>query len=264
MARRPPAARPWSRPRSRAVVPAVSTTVPPARRRSSRAADRSAPTVAVPSTPSRSHIRLVRVVRLGAVGDAPAGVRLAGDEQRLQVRDRPAGGQVAEVAGQPEHPGQLGGDLAFHRGGRRAAVQGMVVGVDQHRGEVAGHRGRVRGLEHLPGVARVEERVIVRQPAGELREGRGEPFVADLSDAWCSNGPNPACHSSTASTPPLSQRLRSISAPLHAPPSGPARPAAPLAPARTPSWQPGSRPQAGGPALGRGHSRARCCPHAAA
>ena len=122
----------------------------------------------------------VRVVRVRAVGDTPAGVQFAGHEQRLQVGDGAAGGEVPQVGAEAEHCCQLRGYLAFHPGGGRAAVQRVVVRVDQHRGEVAGHGGRVRGFEHLPGVPRVEERVVVRQALGELGERRPEPLVADL------------------------------------------------------------------------------------
>jgi hypothetical protein len=55
----------------------------------------------------------------------------------------------------------------------------VVVRVDQHGGEVADHGRRVRGLEHLARVLRVEEGIVVRQPPGELLEGGGEAVVLD-------------------------------------------------------------------------------------
>ena len=107
----------------------------------------------------------VGVVRLLAVGDAEAGVGFPGHVEGLQVGDRAAGCQVTEVGVQAEHGGQQGDRLLLHLAGRGAAVQGVVVRVDEHRGEIAGHGGRVRGLEHLAGVGRVEKRVVARAAA---------------------------------------------------------------------------------------------------
>ncbi len=122
----------------------------------------------------------VRVVGLGAVGDAPAGVEFPGDEQGLEVGDRAAGGEVAEVRVVAEHRGELRDGLPLHRRGGGAAVQRVVVRVDQHGGEVADHGGGVRGLEHLARVARVEEGVVVLQSPGELLEDGGETVVVDV------------------------------------------------------------------------------------
>jgi hypothetical protein len=108
------------------------------------------------------------VVRVDAVRDRLARMDLPGDEQRLQVGDRAAAGEVPEVVGVSEHRRQLGDNILFHRGRRRSAVERVVVGVDQHRGDVADHRRRVRRLEHLGGVARVVERVVVAQPSAQL------------------------------------------------------------------------------------------------
>ena len=106
----------------------------------------------------------VRVVRLGAVGNAKTGMRFPRDVQRFEVRDRAASGEMPEVLTVSEHPGKLADDLLFHRRRRRAAVKRVVVRVDQHGGEIAGYRRRMRRLQHLPGVSRVEERVVVGQP----------------------------------------------------------------------------------------------------
>ena len=131
----------------------------------------------------------VGVVGVGAVGDAQAGMQLARHEQRLEVGDRAAAGQVAEVLAEPEHGGELRDDLAFHRGGRRPAVEGMVVRVDQHRGDVAEHRGRVRWLQHLPDVAGVEERVVVPQPGGQLGVGGANGARVDVEGVVRGVGP---------------------------------------------------------------------------
>ena len=121
----------------------------------------------------------VGVVRLLAVGDAEAGMEFPGHVEGLQVGDRAAGGQVAEVGAQAEHGSQSGNRLLLHLAGRRAAIQRVVVRVDEHRGEIPRHGSRVRGLEHLAGVGRVEERVVAAQPPGEFGEDAGEPLVTD-------------------------------------------------------------------------------------
>jgi hypothetical protein len=95
-------------------------------------------------------------------------VDLAGDEQRLQVGDGAAAGQVPQVLGEPEHRRQLRHHLLLHPGGGGTAVQGVVVGVDQHGADVADDRRRVRRLEHLPDVAGMEERIVLPQPHLQL------------------------------------------------------------------------------------------------
>ena len=61
-----------------------------------------------------------------------AGMGLTGHEQGLEVGDRAAAGQVAEVLAEAEHRRQLGDDLLLHLRGGRPTVEGVVVGVDQH------------------------------------------------------------------------------------------------------------------------------------
>ena len=123
----------------------------------------------------------VGVVGVGAVGDAFAGVGFPGYEQGFQVRDGAAAGEMTEEFGAvPEHVGKLGDDLLLHLRGGRPAVQRVVVRVDEHGGDVPDHRDRVRWLEHLPGVAGVEERVILAQPAGQLGEGGRQLRRIDL------------------------------------------------------------------------------------
>ena len=79
-----------------------------------------------------------------------------------------------------EHDGEVGHDLLLHLGCDLAAVEGVVVRVHQHGGEVTGDGGRMRRLQHLPGVAGMEVRVVIAHPVGELRKGGREPLVADL------------------------------------------------------------------------------------
>jgi hypothetical protein len=110
-------------------------------------------------------------------------VRLPRDEQRLEVGDRAAAGEVSEVGVEPEHVGERGHGLAFHPRGGGAAVLGVVVRVDQHRRQVARDRHGMRRLEHLAGIVGVEERVVVREPLGQLGERRPEPVGVDLL-AW--------------------------------------------------------------------------------
>ena len=153
----------------------------------------------------------VRVVRVGAVRDSLARMAFPGDEQRFEVGDRAAAGQVSEVRRVAEHPGQIGDHLLLHPGGRRAAVERVVVGVDQHRRQVADDRGRVRRLQHLADVARVEERVVVPQPLQQLsllgsRTPPGRPGATDGSGY----APNSAIQPLNAS---IDAARRSVSSP---------------------------------------------------
>jgi hypothetical protein len=181
------------------------------------------------------------VVRLLAVGDAEAGVGFPGHEERLQVGDRAAAGQVAEVGAQAEHGGQRGDRLLLHLAGRGAAVQRVVIRVDEHRGQVAGHGSRVRGLEHLAGVGRVEERVVAAQPPGEFGEDAGEPLVTDEHRRVGLERPEPIL--------PLLDRLDGAVQPAlqvhpETVPPGAGRPAEPSSGARpdpVPRWSPAAR-----------------------
>ncbi|MNS63177.1 hypothetical protein D3C72_962650 [compost metagenome] len=74
-----------------------------------------------------------------------------------------------------EHRGEIGDRFALEVGGGGAAVEGVVVGVDLHGHQVGDHGDRVRRLEHLAGVARVVEGVVVVEPVGEVGQ--------DLRDA---------------------------------------------------------------------------------
>ena len=120
-----------------------------------------------------AHARM-RVVRVGAVGDPFARMRLAGGPERLEIGDRAARGEVAEVVGEAEHARETGDDLLLHPRRGWPAVEGMVVGIDEHGGDVAEDCRGMRGLEHLADVARMPEGVVVGQPLLQAGERRGE------------------------------------------------------------------------------------------
>ena len=76
--------------------------------------------------------------------------------------------EVAQAGGrQPEHDAQLVDDLHLQPAGPRPAVERVVVGIDEHRRQVAGHGHGVGRLEHLARVARVKEGVVVGHPLAE-------------------------------------------------------------------------------------------------
>ena len=160
------------------VVPGVATTVPtpPARSRAASASRSIRPRAScahglVARADDGGHAR-VRVVRVLAGDDRAVRVQLARHPERLEVRDRARGGQVPEVLRQREHLGDLRDRLALHLGRRGAAVEGVVVRVEQHRRRVGRPRDRRRRLEHLAGVARVGVRIGVAEPLGQLGERR--------------------------------------------------------------------------------------------
>ena len=77
--------------------------------------------------------------------------------------------------GQPEHDPQLIDDLHLQPARPRPAVERVVVGVDEHRRQVAGHRHGVGRLEHLARVARVKEGVVIGHPLPEGVPRGGQP-----------------------------------------------------------------------------------------
>ena len=112
---------------------------------------------------------LMGVVGLLAEGDGGVRPQLARDEEGFQVGDGPARAEVAEeVGGVMEHRGDGGHRLPLQRGGRRPPVEGMIVWIDEHRHQICGSRRRMGRLQHLAGVARVEEGVVVPQPPAQL------------------------------------------------------------------------------------------------
>ncbi len=96
----------------------------------------------------------------------------AGHPEGLEVRHRAAAAEVAEEGRRlpAEHPGDLGDRLLLHARALAASVERVVVGVQPHREGVGEPRGRVRRLEHLAGVERVEVRIVVLEPIGDLFE----------------------------------------------------------------------------------------------
>ena len=141
----------------------------------------------------------MRVVGVGAVRDRLTGVDLAGDEERFQVGDGAAAGQVPQVLGEAEHRGQLRHDLLLHAGSGRPAVQGVVVGVDQHGADVTDYRRRVRWLEHLPDIAGMEERVVLPQPSCSAPVARSSSSRGTSSEGCGAKSPYPAIQPVVAS-----------------------------------------------------------------
>ena len=72
-----------------------------------------------------------------------------------------------------EHAGDLGNGLNLHLGAGAAAIAGVVIGVDRHGQRIGGARHRMRRLEHLPGIERVEVGVVVAQPVRGHFENAG-------------------------------------------------------------------------------------------
>jgi hypothetical protein len=95
---------------------------------------------------------------------------------------------VPEVLLVAEHFGEPAHDLLLHLRGRRTTVKGVVVGVELHRGEVPDQCHGVRRLQHLPGVGRVAERVVVPKPLSELGERLEQVFVVHLKHRMIQGG----------------------------------------------------------------------------
>ena len=125
-----------------------------------------------------AHARM-GVVGIGAVGDPLARVRLASDPQGFEVGDGAARREVAEVLPEAEHRRHPGDDLLLHLRGGRAAVERMVVRVDEHCGRIAEDGRRMRRLEHLADISRVAERIVVPEPLSQAIKGGAERVIGD-------------------------------------------------------------------------------------
>ena len=68
--------------------------------------------------------------------------------------------------GPAEHGGDLADRLDLHLRAGAAAVPGVVVGIDVHGQRIGRARQRMRRLEHLPGIERMEVGIVVSQPMG--------------------------------------------------------------------------------------------------
>ncbi len=104
---------------------------------------------------------LVRVVRLLRRDHLAAGTQLARDPQRLEIRHGAAAAQVAEMRLPAEHAGDGRDRLLLHARARAPAVEGVIVGIDPRGERARGTRHRVRGLQHLSRVERMEIREVV-------------------------------------------------------------------------------------------------------
>ena len=78
--------------------------------------------------------------------------------------------QVAEVRLPAEHARELGDRFLLHGRAGPPAVERVVVGVDPHRERVGEPRDRVRRLQHLAGVERMEVGIVVVQAIGDFEE----------------------------------------------------------------------------------------------
>ena len=110
------------------------------------------------------------VVGLLGADDALAGRELPGHPQRFKVGQGAAGGEVAQKLRPAEHAGDLGHRLDLHLRAGAAAVAGVVVGIDLHGQRIGGARHRMRRLEHLPGIERMEVGIVVAQAARSFRQ----------------------------------------------------------------------------------------------
>ncbi len=109
-------------------------------------------------------------MRLRGRHDLLAGRQLTRNPQCLEIGHRPATGQVPEMRLPTDHPCESGDGLLLHPGGGTPAVQRVVVRVDPESERVGKPRDRVRRLEHLPRVKRMEVGEVVLHPLRDLTE----------------------------------------------------------------------------------------------
>jgi hypothetical protein len=119
----------------------------------------------------------------GARGDRQV-ENVAGDPEGLEVRHRPARGEMAPRPGGvvADHPGQLRGHLELEARRHRRRLGQQVVRVVEHRREVADLRGDGLLEHHVAHVPAAEEGHVPlelgQQPHQLLGEGRDGVVVA--------------------------------------------------------------------------------------
>lgn len=115
-----------------------------------------------------SEVRLV-----GSHHHAP-GAKPASNPERFQVSHGPAAGEVSQVHVPPEEPGNLGHRLLLHGGTGATAVQGVVVGIDEHGERIRVTGDGMWGLQHLPQVEGVLIGVVVGEAGRSLQHDGAE------------------------------------------------------------------------------------------
>ena len=115
---------------------------------------------------------LVRVMRLRRSDDGLAGMQLAGNPQRLEVRHRPAAAEMPQVNVPPDHLRERRDGFFLHRRAGAAAVERVVVGIDLERHLVGAAGDRVRRLEHLPRVQRIAIWIVVLEAFRDFLQHR--------------------------------------------------------------------------------------------
>ena len=118
----------------------------------------------------------VSVVRLLRGDDALAGSQLACDPERLQVGKGSAAGEMSQKICPAKHCGNCANSFHFHARAGTAAVECVIVGIDVHGQRISGAGERVRRLEHLPGVKRMEIGIVVCHSLRHLAHDRGHGF----------------------------------------------------------------------------------------
>src|SRR5580704_16728147 len=118
---------------------------------------------------------VMRVVGLFAGDNFFAGGELAGDPECFEIGHRAAASEMAEKILPVEHCGDFGDGLFFESAGGAAAIERVIVGIDEHRQRVGEARDGMRRLEHLAGVERVKVGVVVLEAGGEFVQYLARP-----------------------------------------------------------------------------------------
>src|SRR5205807_9341387 len=95
-----------------------------------------------------------------------AGLKLAGDPEGFEVRHGATAAEVPEGIAPAEHRGDFGDGFFLHGGGGATTVERVIVGIDEYGQRIGGARERVRGLEHLSSIERMEIRIVIVEARG--------------------------------------------------------------------------------------------------
>ena len=99
---------------------------------------------------------------------------------------------------QPKIAGDLADRLNLHLRAGPAAVARVVVGVDRHGQRIGRPRQRMRRLEHLPGIERMEIGVVVAQPVRRRLQNPGHRRGIGRDGSKAGKAANSASSSSVA------------------------------------------------------------------
>lgn len=101
-------------------------------------------------------------------------MELASNPERFQIGHGAAAAKVAEKLGPTKHGCDFANGFFFHGGAGAAAVERVIVGIDEHGKSVGQASDWMRRFEHLPGVERMEIGIVFLEARSGFVKNFGE------------------------------------------------------------------------------------------